>query len=119
MNQIKLKRIGSEIARELSNICANEARDTLLNNITITGVDVTNDLSLARVYFTTLINKDKKELLKELNDNTASYLRTKIADHIDIRYTPKIKFFYDDSVEYGNNIEKIINTIHSNDEKGL
>lgn len=119
MNQIKLKRIGSEISQELSNICANEARDNLLNNITITGVEVTNDLSLARVYFTTLLDKDKKELLKELNDNTASYLRTKLADRLNIRYTPKIKFIYDNSVEYGNNIEKIINTIHENDKKGF
>ena len=44
MNQIKLKRIGSQIAQELSTICAQEAHDSLLKTITITGVVVTNDL---------------------------------------------------------------------------
>ena len=54
MNQIKLKRIGSQIAQELSTICAQEAHDSLLKAITITSVEVTNDLGLAKVYFTTL-----------------------------------------------------------------
>ena len=113
MNQIKLKRIGSQIAQELSSICALEAHDSLLHQINITGVEVTNDLSLARVYFTSLASGDHKKLEKELNDETASYLRSKIADRIEIRHTPKIRFQYDNSIEYGNNIEKIINDIHT------
>ena len=52
MNQIKLKRIGSEIAQELSKICATEAHDELLKSITITGAEVTNDLGLCKVFFT-------------------------------------------------------------------
>lgn len=113
MNQIKLKRIGSEIAQELSQICALEANDSLLHTITITAVEVTNDLGLAKVYFTSLLEKDQKQLEKELNDDTASYLRTQIADRIDIRHTPKIRFIYDNSISYGNKIEELINEIHS------
>ncbi len=117
MNQIKLKRIGSEIAQELSVICGTEARDSLLHTITITGCDVTNDLGLARVYFTTTSEMDKKALEKELNDETASYLRTKIADRIELRHTPKIRFVFDESVEYGNKIDRIINEIHAKDDE--
>lgn len=112
MNQIKLKRIGSEIQQELSVICANEAHDSLLNAITITGVEVTNDLGLAKVFFTSTLDMDRKALEKELNDDTAGYLRTKLADRIEIRHTPKIRFSFDNSVEYGNNIERLINEIH-------
>ncbi len=115
MNQIKLKRIGSQIAQELSNICANEAHDSLLKTITITGVDVTNDLGLAKVYFTSLLNEDHKTLEKQLNDDTAGYLRTQIADRIEIRHTPKIRFQYDNSIAYGNNIDRLINEIHEKD----
>lgn len=117
MNQIKLKRIGSQIAQELSQICANESHDSLLNSITITGVEVTNDLGLARVYFTTSLEKDKKEIEKELNDDTAGFLRTKIADRIEIRHTPKIRFHFDNSIAYGNKIEKLISEIHEKDNK--
>ena len=115
MNQIKLKRIASSISQELSLICATEAHDYLLKNITITGVEVTNDLSLARVYFTSQLEMDEKELEKNLNDDTAGYLRTQIANRIDIRHTPKIRFIFDKSIEYGNNIEQKIKEIHEKD----
>ncbi len=117
MNQIKLKRIGSQIAQELSAICALEANDSLLKEINITGCVVTNDLGLAKVYFTTQLERDKKEVEKELNDETAGYLRNKIAERIEIRHIPKIRFSYDNSVVYGDNIEKIIKEIHDKEGK--
>ena len=116
MNQIKLKRIGSEIAQELSKICATEAHDELLKSITITGAEVTNDLGLCKVFFTSLSDMDHKELERNLNDDTAGYLRTLIANRIDIRHTPELVFCYDNSIEYGMNIERIIKEIHEKDE---
>jgi len=115
MNQIKLKRIASEIAQELSVICATEAHDSLLKSITITGSEVTSDLGLCKVFFTTTLDMDHKNLEKELNDDTAGYLRTKIADRIEIRHTPKIRFVYDNSVAYGNKIDKLLSEIHEKD----
>lgn len=115
MNQIKLKRIGSEIQQELMDICNTEAHDSLLKQITITNVEVTNDLGLAKVYFTAMSDKEPRELEKELNDDTAGYLRTKIANRIDIRHTPALRFQFDNSIAYGDKIEKLINKIHEND----
>lgn len=112
MNQIKLKKIGAQIANELSSICNFEAHDSLLKTINITGCEVTNDLSFAKVYFTTLLDIDIIKLEKDLNDSTAGYLRTKIADRIELRHTPKIIFKYDESIEYGNKIENIIKQIN-------
>lgn len=116
MNQIKLKRIGSEIAQELSIICGTEAHDNLLKTITITGAEVTNDLGLCKVFFTTTSDMEHKELERELNDETSSYLRSKIAERIELRHTPKIRFVYDNSIAYGNNIEKIISEIHEKEQ---
>lgn len=116
MNQIKLKRIGSQIQKDLMDICNTEAHDSLLKQITITAVEVTNDLGLAKVFFTTTNEEmDHKALERELNDDTAGYLRNKIAERIEIRHTPKIRFQFDNSIAYGNNIEKIINEIHEKD----
>ena len=112
MNTIKLKKIGSQIIAELSTICLLEAGDSLLKTITITGCEVTNDLSFAKVFFTSLENTDTKLLERELNDSTAGYLRSKIADRIELRHIPKLIFKYDDSVAYGNKIENIIKEIH-------
>jgi len=113
MNQIKLKRIGSEIAQELSKICAVEAHDELLKSITITGAEVTNDLGLCKVFFTSISDMDHKELERNLNDDTAGYLRTLIANRIDIRHTPKLRFVFDNSIDYGTKIEKLIEEINN------
>lgn len=115
MNEIKLKKLGTQIANELSSICVLEAHDSLLKKINITGCEVTNDLSFAKVFFTSLENVEKEALEKELNDDTAGYLRTKIANRLELRHTPKIVFKYDDSVAYGSRIEELIKEIHNKD----
>lgn len=115
MNEIKLKKIGTQIANELAVICALEAHDSLLKAINITGCEVSSDLSFAKVFFTSLIDMPKKELEKKLNDDTASYLRTEIANRIELRHTPKLVFKYDESIEYGDKIENIIKKIHEKD----
>lgn len=111
MNQIKLKRIESLILREVSDIIMNDARDNQIKNITITGCNVTNDLSFAKIYFTT--TADRKVMQKDL-DEASGYIRGILSERIEIRHTPKIKFVYDGSIEYGNRIESIINEIHEN-----
>lgn len=115
MNAIKLKKLGTQIANELASICALEAHDSLLKKINITGCEVTNDLSFAKVFFTSLEEIDKSSIEKELNDDTAGYLRTKIANRLELRHTPKIIFKYDESVAYGSRIENIIKEIHEKD----
>ena len=115
MNQIKLKRIGSEINQILCEICLEEAHDSLLHSITITGVEVTNDLGLARVFFTSALPEDHKKLEKDLNDDTSGFLRTKLAERIELRHIPKIRCKYDESIAYGNNIDDILSKIHEKD----
>jgi len=112
MNQIKLKRIASQIIKEVSDILSNEARDRIMHTVTITGCDVSNDLSYAKIYFTSTLNISPKDLEKEL-DEASSYIRRELADRIDIRHTPKLVFKFDNSIEYGNHIEDLLNKIHN------
>ena len=107
----KIARISSDISRIISDILANEARDSLLKTITITGCNVTNDLSFCKVYFTSLSDLDKKTLERELNE-AAPYIRGELSKRIDIRHTPELKFIYDESIEYGKKIDTIINSLN-------
>lgn len=107
----KIARISSDISRIISEILVNEARDSLLKTITVTGCNVTNDLSFCKVYFTSLSNLDKKTLEKELNE-AAPYIRGELSKRIDIRHTPELKFIYDESIEYGKKIDTIINSLN-------
>lgn len=107
----KIDRIASDISRNISDILANEANDELLKTFTITGCSVTNDLSFCKVYFTSFSNLEKKDLEKELNE-AAPFIRGKVSERVDIRHTPEIKFYYDESIEYGKKIEDIIKSLN-------
>ena len=112
--KLKAERAGSIIQRELCNIIFKEAKDIDFKNVVITYVDVTNDLSYAKVYFTTVDDIDK--VSKDLN-NASGYFRSLLASRIDIRHTPELKFIFDESIEYGKKIEKIIDEIHKNEKQ--
>lgn len=111
MASIKSKRIASEMMRVISGILMEEARDNLLKSITITGCDVAPDLSFAKVYFTSLSEMSHKDLEREM-DEAAPFIRTNLAEKIDLRNTPKLKFVYDESIAYGDKIERILKEIH-------
>lgn len=109
---VKQKRIASEMVRVISEILLSEARDELLKEITITGVDVANDLSFAKVYFTSLITKMTHKDLEREMEEAAPFIRRSLAEKMDLRNTPKLKFLYDESIGYADNIERIIKEIH-------
>lgn len=106
----KVQRIASDISRNISDILMNEANDELLKTVTITGCEVTNDLSFCKVYFTSLSNLPKETLESEMNE-AAPFIRGKVSERVDIRHTPEIKFIYDKSIEYGEKIENIIKNL--------
>ena len=110
-NNIRIKRLNHAFMEEISMILMEEVRDEDLKFVTITGFYITNDLSYAKVYFTVL-DKDKKEKVLEDINNAASFIRGKLSERIEIRHTPELKFIYDDSIEYGEKIEKIIDKLH-------
>ncbi len=111
MSSVKIKRIESNMVKCISDILANEANDSLLKTITITGAEVSSDLSYAKIYFTSLLKMSTQELEKELNE-ASGYIRTELAQVIDLRHTPKLEFIYDNSIAYGNKIESILKEIH-------
>ena len=110
--KLKVKRAESEIQKELGNILLLEAKDKDFKNVTITAVEVSNDFSYAKVFFTT--TDDREHVLHDLN-NASGFFRTLLAQRIDIRHTPELKFIFDESIEYGQKIEKIIQDLHKND----
>ena len=106
---IKTERIGSLFTKEIGYILQNETKNKDFKFVTITGCDVTNDLSYAKVYITTL-NNDKEKIIDSLN-KASNFIELTLAKRIDIRKMPQISFHYDTSFEYGNNIDRIITII--------
>ncbi len=112
---VKIDRISSEVGRIVSEIMLLEARDETLKHVTVTGCVVTNDLSFANIYYTYMGEESLEDVKKNL-EVAAPYLRTVLASKIELRHTPELRFHYDNSVEYGQNIERIINELHEEEK---
>lgn len=110
----KIERIESDIIKYLSNILLTETRDELMKTITLTEVEVNKDLSIAKVYFTSISELTHREIEKEMNE-ASPFLRGRLAKVLEIRNIPELKFIYDDTIEYATKIERIINKIHTED----
>ena len=116
MTNIKIERLNHAFQEEISMIIMTEIKDEDIKFVTITGVDTTSDLSYAKVYFTVL-DETKKETTLEALTGAASFIRSKLAERVEIRHTPELKFIYDTSIEYGNHIEEIIDSINKEENK--
>ncbi len=114
MLNVKGERVGTDMQRFLAEILLTEAKDKDFKNVTITDCEVTNDLSFAKIYFTTT-DEDRKHVLNDLN-NAAGYFRCLLAERLNIRHTPELRFIYDESIEYGQKIEKIIDQINDRED---
>ncbi len=110
MASYKTARLESDIQKYLCEIFLTETRDELLKTITITGCDLTKDLSFCKVYFTSISDLTHEKLEKELNE-ASHFIRGKLSEKIEIRHTPELRFIYDESIEYGEKIEKILKEI--------
>ena len=112
---VKLDRLGHIFTEAISKIINEEVKDDDIKFVTITAVDITNDLSYAKVYFTNLIDTDREKVTKALN-RASSFIRGKLFGRVEIRKMPELTFVYDESIEYGNKIEKIIEEIKEDGE---
>ena len=107
---IKIERLNHIIQEEISMILMKEVKDENIKFVTITGVETTNDLSFSKVYYTVL-NKEKLKEAEEALERASSFIRTKLANTIEVRHTPELRFIYDKSIAYGEHIEELIEKI--------
>ena len=112
---VKIDRIASNLVKEISYILMTEVKDPDVKFVTLTAVDISSDLSYAKVYFTNLIDTDREKVTKALN-NASSFIRGKLFGRVEIRKMPELTFIYDESIEYGKKIEKIIEEIKEDGE---
>ena len=109
---LKKDKMNGIVQRELSQILQTEVRDRGIGFCTITAVDITNDLSIAKVYVTFLEKGYSKAKGMEALERSKGFIRSLLAKRLTIRKVPELKFVLDTSLEYGNKIESIINDLN-------
>lgn len=108
---IKIERLNHTYQEVISSILMKEVKDQDIKFVTITDVDITNDLSFAKVYYTVL-DREKITSTQEALEKAAPFIRTKLAEEVDIRHTPELRFIYDKSIAYGEHIDELIEKIN-------
>ena len=108
---VKIERLNHKFAIEISNIIKEEVKDERIDFVTVTDVSITNDLSHAKVYVTVLKDEERDNAIKALN-KARGFIEMELSKRVDIRKMPELKFVYDESIEYGNKIEHIIEKIN-------
>lgn len=113
-NSNRMIRINDEIKKEISEILRADMKDPRVGVITsVIKVDTTNDLKYCKVYISVLGDDEKKQEVMEAVTKASGYIRSLIANRINLRVTPELKFILDDSLEYSFKIDKIIKDINS------
>jgi ribosome-binding factor A len=113
MAKVRVGRVGEQIKKEISHIIQSELKDPRIGFITVTGVDVTNDFSQAKIYMSVLGNDEQKEeTLKALSRSTG-FIRSELGKRIRLRKVPELFFKFDASIEYGSRIEQLLNQINA------
>jgi ribosome-binding factor A len=104
------QRLGDLIQREVAELIRLEMRDPRVGMLTITSVDVSPDMSHAKVFFTLLEKEKLPETLAGLK-RSAGFLRSQLARRIKMYTTPELRFEYDETVEQGDRISRLIDSV--------
>ena len=113
----RARRVEEQLKRLLSELVRREVKDPRVGLITITGVEVTKDLSHARIYFTPFAGVGDAGAALEALRHAAGYLRHQVRNEMRLRVAPELDFKLDDSVERGARLSALIHDAVESDRK--
>ena len=126
------RRVGELIQRELATLLARDVKDPRLALVSITAVDVTRDMGLARVFYTVIdtptnkpeveknssaLSDETKERVKQGLIKASGFLRYELGQRIQLRIVPRLEFRYDESVIHGAQLTRLIDDVIETDNK--
>ena len=104
------QRVSQLIRKEVADIIMNDLKDSRLGFVTITDVNVSDDLKLARINYSVLKEEDR-EATAEILESSKSHIRSELAQRMKMRFTPEVAFFFDEGPRHGDHINKLLREI--------
>ncbi len=112
----RAQRVADRIMEEVSSILRREISDPRMAMITLTGVKVSDDLRVARIYFVEMGHETCRDETKEALQKAWGFLRRELGKRLQLRYVPEIIFTVDESFAYGTRIDRLIDEVHRSGE---
>ena len=101
-------RLGDLIRQEVSRLLLMEAKDPRIGMVTITDVEVSNDIKRAKIFYNVTGDKSEREKTQKGLESASGYIRSTLANRLTIKRMPEISFVYDETLDYGEKIDKIL-----------
>ena len=110
----RIERVNNLIRREISELIQRELRDPRLDEfVTVTEVSTSPDLKFAKVFISSISGKQEEQKILTVLNSASGFLRTELAAKVRLRRIPELNFYWDDSIEHGDHILRLIDQVSS------
>ena len=117
---VKNSRVNAEVMREISNLIQNEIKDPRVSPMaSVMGCTVTPDLKYCTVRISVLGSQEELEKTMEGLKASRPFIRKRLAETVNLRNTPEIRFVSDDGIAYGMHLSELIEKVREEDEKHM
>ncbi len=107
------QRVSDLLRQEIADIIMRKVKDPRLGFVTVTGVDLSDDLKIARVFISCL-KDDERDATLEILNSAKGFIRGEVAKRVRIKVLPSLEFRVDESVGYGDKIDRLLREIKGN-----
>ncbi len=108
------ERVGDLIREEVADIIMYRLKDPRIGFVTVTGVDLSADLKLAKVYVS-ILKEEERDLTLDILNSSKNFMRSLLTKRLKMKFIPAIEFRIDTSIEYGFKIDKLLKEIKEGD----
>jgi len=115
VSKTRIQKIEERIFEELSTILLMEVSDPRLATVTLTKVRVDRELAFANVYVSSIEGSENADEILDGLFHAGGYLRSELAHRIEIRHTPRLRFYWDPSPEHADRIDQLIASLHKDE----
>ncbi|WP_124727539.1 30S ribosome-binding factor RbfA [Staphylospora marina] len=113
MARIRVSRVGEQVKKELSQILQREIKDPRIGFVTVTAVEMSGDLQIAKVYVSVLGSPEQKQQALAALEKAKGYIRTEIGRRIKLRLVPDLMFVMDESLEHSEHINRLLREVNN------
>jgi ribosome-binding factor A len=108
-------RVGDLILKEIALIIQDRVKDPRVQNVTMTGIRLTNDLKLAKVFYSVFGDEDSLENVQTGLASAKGFIKKELGQRLSLRYIPEITFFHDRSLASASHMEKLLEQLNTDE----
>ncbi|MFZ0449291.1 MAG: 30S ribosome-binding factor RbfA [Desulfatiglandaceae bacterium] len=107
----RASRVGEQILKELAFSLLEKVNDPRVGTVTLTGIQLSNDLKQAKIYYSVMGEQDQIAKAGEGLESAKGFIKREVGHRLKLRYVPEMRFIHDPSLAFGSHMEKVLDEI--------